>query len=108
MRQASRGRYASLWVLMIGFGVGWLLGMSVSAVLHVVVGAIITLVAGVVGALAGLRTESPVTNRNDGAEAPALTNGSSVPEPPKSRAPSVRLDPMPLGLLIVGLLALLC
>lgn len=107
MPETSRGSHAYFWVLVIGFGVGWLLGISVSAVLHVVVGAIITLVAGVVGALAGLRTESPVTTQNNCAETP-LPDGSSLPESPKSLGKSLSIDPMPLGLLIGGILVGSC
>jgi hypothetical protein len=48
-------RYVDAFLmLIIGFGVGWLIGLSVSSVLYIILGSIIALVAGAVGALVGL------------------------------------------------------
>lgn len=41
-------------MLLSGLGVGWLIGLSVSPVLHIVVASVIALIVGVTGALMGL------------------------------------------------------
>jgi len=93
---------------MIGFGVGWLLGMSASPVLHLVVSSIIALVGAVVGALAGIHAESAVSNQKDTPEPPITGNGSHAPDSPKSRLRPLNVNPMPLGVLVVGILVGSC
>lgn len=48
-------RYSNyLFLLVAGFGVGWLVGLSVSPVLYIVLGSVLTILVGTAGALAGM------------------------------------------------------
>ena len=84
-----------LLLLISGLGIGWLIGLSVSPVLHIIVGSIIALVAAAVGSLIGLRRES-----EDSAQPPGSDMRSSVVPSPKNILP---ITPLPLTILVIGL-----
>lgn len=106
----SRARSDWFWVLLSGLGVGWLVGMSVSPVLHIVVASIVACVAAVVSGLAGVKALSGVVNdsrsADDGKQTGAQTlsaqndrTGMLVP----ARARSTVVDARPIGLLLLGI-----
>jgi len=84
----------ALLLLIIGVGVGWLIGLSVSPVLFIILGSVIALVAGVVGALVGLDPDSGDKTESD-------------PENPSktlySRKSLIPISPLPLTTLVIGL-----
>jgi hypothetical protein len=76
-----------------GFGLGWIMGMSVTPVTQTVVAAIIALAVAVANALIGLRAET---------EAPAgVVDPKKPADPDKPR----RVTPLPFGSLLIGLAA---
>jgi hypothetical protein len=80
-------------LLISGMGIGWLLGLSVSPVLHIIVASVMALVMGIVGALAGLNT-NPKPERNDSED--------NKPEI-STREKLVKISPFPMTALIAGL-----
>lgn len=84
-----------LCLLISGMGVGWLLGLSVSPVLHIIVASVIALVIGVVGALAGLESnpDGSATGKD------SQTGEISI----SANKKSVKINPFPMTALIAGL-----
>jgi hypothetical protein len=88
-------------LIIIGVGVGWLVGLSISSVLHIILGSIIALVAGAVGALVGLeqgardKSESSPDNEESSPDR-AFTLRSS-------RESATTINPLPLTMLVIGL-----
>lgn len=94
-RKGSGAASLSLICLLIsGIGVGWLLGLSVSPVLHIIVASVMALVMGIVGALAGLDT-------NPGKENDGQSNEIRISKP-------VKISPFPMTALIAGLVVGAC
>lgn len=84
----------ALLLLVVGIGVGWLIGLSVSPVLYIILGSIIALVAGAIGALVGLDLES-----RDKAE----SGSDDEHNPLRSRKNAIPINPLPLTMLVIGL-----
>ena len=86
-------------LLVSGFGLGWLVGLSVSPVVQTVLASLIALVVSLSTALAGLRTGD--TQKED-----EVSTNSSVNAPPRRnltwRLPDF-LDPLPVMFMVVGL-----
>lgn len=74
-------------LVMTGFGIGWLVGLSVSPVVSIVVTSVTGVAGGVVAALSGLKYEA-----NSATEANKLHQSLGL-----------RIDPIPVGLLVVGI-----
>ncbi len=83
-------------LLISGMGIGWLLGLSVSPVLHIIVASVMALLMGIVGALAGLDT-NPRIKENE-------SNETRIPAVEKS----VKISPFPMTALIAGLVIGAC
>ena len=81
-----------------GMGIGWLLGLSVSPVLHIIVASVIALVMGIVGALAGLDI-NPGSERND-------SESNELKISPREKL--VKISPFPMTALIAGLVIGAC
>jgi hypothetical protein len=71
-----------------GLGVGWLIGLSVSPILHVIVGSVIAVVTAVVGALAGIQLDAADTSQ-------------VIPKPHRGNVG--KIDPLPLTMLVLGI-----
>jgi len=104
MAKGRRGlALASFYILCLfisGTGVGWLLGLSVSPVLHIIVASVIALTVGVVGTLAGLEgnhKSGTAENNSQHGEASIFTNKRSV-----------KINPFPMTALIMGLVIGAC
>ena len=90
-RSALRTGFLNVvFLLATGVGVGWLIGLSVSPVLHIIVGSVIAVAAGAVGSLAGLDAKSKGEPDRD-------------QDVPLDNRRNIQLDPLPLALLVVGL-----
>ena len=81
-------------MLVIGVGVGWLIGLSVSSVLYIILGSIITLVAGAVGALVGL---------GQGVGDKVESSSDDKPKLVPSRKSVILINLLPLTMLVIGL-----
>ena len=97
MAKALEGlRAASLsliCLLVSGMGIGWLLGLSVSSVLHIIVASVMALLMGIVGALAGLDTKSTnESNDSQSDDVKILTHEKLL-----------KVSPFPMTALIAGL-----
>lgn len=82
----------SLLILISGSGTGILIGLSVSPVLHIIVASVISVIVGVSAALAGLE--------------PSQVTGAAEQDHahiPKFRRSLPQVNPLPVTLLIVGL-----
>lgn len=84
----------SLLLLIIGIGLGWLVGLSVSPVLYIILGSVIALVAGAVGALVGLHQDYGVKNESGSDNQSKLLN---------SRKKAISISPLPLAMLMLGI-----
>lgn len=94
---------ASLYILCLlisGVGVGWLIGLSVSPVLHIIVASVIALVMGIVGALAGLESNP----RSSAVGEDSQSGGISI----SANKKPVRINPFPMTALIAGLVVGAC
>src|ERR1043165_525717 len=104
MAKGRRGlALASFYIFCLfisGTGVGWLLGLSVSPVLHIIVASVIALTVGVVGALAGLEGHP----KSDVAEKDSQHSEISIP----TNKRSVKINPFPITALIIGLVVGAC
>jgi hypothetical protein len=79
-----------------GLGIGWLIGLSLSPVLHIVVSSIVAAVVAVTAAIAGLTSqngESDSSNREEGI---------------RTHRRKVTVSPVPMALLVVGIAAGAC
>ncbi len=107
----SIGKGAS--IVFIGAGVGVLMGLSVSPVVHIVITGLLTLIAAVVSALAGIEPSDKVEQeapKVDTAQTASGESSVSSPAPIVSVAPDPKfafpnINPFPLFLLMVGLVA---
>lgn len=81
-------------LIIIGVGVGWLVGLSISSVLHIILGSIIALVAGAVGALVGL--EQGARDIPESSPDKEVTLSSL-------RESAITINPLPLTMLVIGL-----
>jgi hypothetical protein len=105
-------RYEIVPLLVCGLGVGWLIGMSVSPVLHIVVSSVIALVVGATSALAGTEVSDHVTSASDETAICKTTEFTDTPAAPKEPGKEatffssrrVRIDPTPLAFLIASLI----
>lgn len=90
MHRARKGFSLAACLLLSGAAIGWLIGLSVSPVVHLVVTSVLAVVGGLVSALAGL---------------PVAESESSDPAPstPRSGISHRRLTPVPLALFLIGL-----
>jgi hypothetical protein len=79
---------AGVALALSGAAVGWLVGLSVSPVVHIILASVISLVAGAVSGLAGLKSEG------------ASEAGSDTSEPKPAR---YAVDPRPMMFMLVGL-----
>ncbi|MDB5033824.1 MAG: hypothetical protein JWQ98_1065 [Chlorobi bacterium] len=80
-----------LWLFPCGVAVGWLVGLSVSPVVHIVLTSVIALVVGLVSTLAGLKYD-PGTDEHAGLQV-------------RPHAPQYTVDPRPVVLMLIGLAA---
>lgn len=96
----------AICLVVSGAGIGWLIGLSMSPVLHIVVAGILTVIAGAVTALTGLKASVP-DEANISEEHPPKESESFVPSTPPERLRH-RFDrrpvtAVPLACLIMGI-----
>lgn len=84
----------SLLLFLSGLSLGWLIGLSISPVLHIVVGSIIALIAGIVGALTGLQYRSNESTEDVAELKPDRIRFNKIHIP---------ISPLPLTVLMIGL-----
>lgn len=108
MKAAKRRLTNAVCLVLCGLGVGWLIGLSVSPVLHIIVTSIIAFVVSVVSALAGVRIgvqaepsgTDKTTHEKMTSEDAALTGAAATSARTKV---AEQVSIVPLTLLIVGL-----
>ena len=81
--------FRAFCLLVAGIGVGWLVGLSVSPVIHIVITSLVAFAVSITSALAGLKVNP---DKDD------LSGASSL-----KRKFQVEVDPMPMMLMVVGL-----
>jgi len=82
-----------LYLVISGLGVGWIVGLSISPVVHIVLGSILALVVSLASAIAGVE-------KLEEAEEQASAGKTG---PIAQKVARVRLDPRPIALLVLGL-----
>jgi hypothetical protein len=75
-------------LLISGVGIGWLIGLSVSPIIHIIITSLIALVVSVTGALAGIKVDEKEDSADDGKS---------------KRKVQVEVNPLPLMFMIIGL-----
>jgi hypothetical protein len=83
---------SGLCMMISGLGTGWLIGLSVSPIVHIVIGTLLSLLVALMSALAGLETAKPNADQEGKADAkaPAFRKIASI-------------NPIPVTVFIIGL-----
>lgn len=100
----ARARAGSniVWLLVIGSGIGWLVGISLSPVLQVVVGSVIASVAALVGVVSGVSL-IPKPEQNESDSSGNVTRESRSTLRHSLRYGALQVDALPLGIVVAGL-----
>ncbi|HKS29637.1 MAG TPA: hypothetical protein VJS44_17545 [Pyrinomonadaceae bacterium] len=78
-----------LCLLLSGVGIGWLIGLSVSPVIHIIITSLIALAVSVTGTLAGINIDQK--------------ESAAEPDDKPKRRVLVEVNPVPLMLVVIGL-----
>ena len=104
MKRVQRGILQGSCLLLSGGGIGWLIGLSVSPVVHIVVASVLAVVGGAVSALAGLEAGGSAPGEH--ADTGPLAGGSgSVFPSSHRRGARHNVTSVPLALFVVGLVS---
>jgi hypothetical protein len=94
----------AICLVVSGAGIGWLMGPSMSPVLHIVVAGLLTLIAGAVAALTGLNgTAGPEAMEESPPKKPEDSAPSAPPAKLQNRFEPRRVTAVPLACFIVGI-----
>jgi hypothetical protein len=88
-KKSINGAFKSFCLLLSGIGVGWLVGLSVSPVIHIVITSVVAFVVSITSAVAGLKVNQDKDQPN--------TGGSS------KKKFQVEVNPVPIMLMVVGI-----
>lgn len=88
MKWLRRVKPLHVWLLIIGFGVGWLMGLSVSPVVSIVITSVTASAAAIIAALSGLEGKPDQAQQGNGQQ--LLVSRWTV-------------DPLPLMVLVIGI-----
>ncbi len=97
MKKTKTAIYRNLYLLLSGMGVGWLAGLSVSPIIHIILTSLMAAVVSVTSALAGLNSGK--------VEEVEPSEDESNHLQPETRKPKfqVQVNPLPVTCMIVGL-----
>jgi hypothetical protein len=98
-KNTRRLAFNSICLLLSGFGLGWLVGLSVSPVIQIILASLVAVVVSLSSALAGLRPSESEEEKDDSQGAKSdNTQGRKA-----RRLFPIILDPLPVMTMVIGL-----
>jgi hypothetical protein len=82
-----------IYLLVTGLGLGWIVGLSVSPVVHILLGSILALVVSLASAISGLSKPDEIKELNIPTETTSIIQ----------KASHIHLDPRPIAFFIIGI-----